>query len=566
VNLTSSIKILGLMTAAGLILLGCKASINSVTQSSSAAGNATSGVLIQPNVENIKGHMSFLAHDLLEGRETGSRGHEIASLYIATEFQRYGLTAAGEDNTFMQRVGFRKGLLVQESPLLVLNKGDKTTELTFPDDYLVGPNLGYGDAMVSAPLVFVGYGIVSPDLGHDDYANIDVEGKIVVVLRGKPRSFANEVGSHVASGTQKSHYAADRGAVGFFTINTPASEKRRPYDRAKLYLRAAKMSWINKDGELGNMRQELKARATLSKKAAHALFVDAAVSLQDIYTQLEKDEVPDAFNLAFSATLSYSTTHEDISSPNVVGMLKGSDPVLKNEYVVYTAHSDHLGISKSVEKDKINNGAMDNATGTAVLMETARMFAQLPVAPKRSILFVAVTAEEKGLLGADYFVRNSASLGLPLESLVANVNLDMPLLTYEFADVIAFGASHSSMGKKVATAAAHAGIKLTDDPWPELNLFTRSDHYAFVKQGIPAVFLVTGIESKTPGIDGTEVLNTFLANHYHRPSDDMSQLFMWPAAITFTQVNFEIGLTLGNDAQRPTWNEDSFFGQTFTQK
>jgi Zn-dependent M28 family amino/carboxypeptidase len=149
---------------------------------------------------------------------------------------------------------------------------------------------------------------------------------------------------------------------------------------------------------------------------------------------------------------------------------------------------------------------------------------------------------------------------------VANVNLDMPLLTYEFADVIAFGASHSSMGEKVANAVANADIKLTDDPWPELNLFTRSDHYAFVKQGIPAVFLVTGIESKTPGIDGNEVLNNFLATNYHQPSDDMSQAFIWSAASTFTQVNFEIGLTLGNDNERPTWNEDSFFGQTFGRK
>ncbi|MFT6270464.1 MAG: Zn-dependent M28 family amino/carboxypeptidase [Alphaproteobacteria bacterium] len=551
------------MVAAGLILLGCDATNDSSAQVSTVGGSAPNSMLTKPNVENIKGHMNFLAHDLLEGRDTGSRGHEIASLYIATEFQRYGLKPAGEDNTFMQRVGFRKGLLVQESPSLVLRKGSETTELAFPNDYIVSPNLGYAQAMISAPLVFVGYGIVAPGLGHDDYANIDVEGKIVVALSGKPASFPSEVGSHVSSGTKKSDYAADRGAVGFFTIQTPASENQRPYDRSKLYTKSPRMAWISNNGEPGNMRPELKASAFFSKQAAKALFADAAVSLDDIYAQLEKDEAPAAFDLSFSASLSYDTTHEDVSSPNVVGMLEGSDPVLKNEYVVYSAHSDHLGISKSVEKDKINNGAMDNATGTAVLMETARMFSHLPVAPKRSILFVAVTGEEKGLLGADYFVRHPTR---PVESLVANVNLDMPLLTYEFADVIAFGASHSSMGEKVATAVANADIKLTDDPWPELNLFTRSDHYAFVKQGIPAVFLVTGIESKTPGIDGNEVLNEFLANHYHRPSDDMSQPFVWDAARTFTKVNFEIGLTLGNDAERPTWNEDSFFGQTFGRK
>jgi Zn-dependent M28 family amino/carboxypeptidase len=550
------------MLTLSLTLLGCDATSNASTKGVDKT-NAMAELTAKPNVENIKAHMNFLAHDLLEGRDTGSRGHEIASLYIANEFQKYGLVPAGDDDTFMQRVAFRKGLLVQESPSLAISKDGETVDMSFIDDYLVGPNLGYAQASVSAPLVFVGYGIVAPSLGHDDYANIDVKGKIVVVLSGKPVSFPSEVGSHVSSGSQKSNYAADRGAVGFISLQTPAAEERRPYDRSKLYVNMARMAWVGKDGVPGNMRPELKASALLNIDASKALFAGAKVSIDEIYAQLEKDEAPEAFDLAFQATLSYETTHEDISSPNVVGMLEGSDPELKNEYVVYTAHSDHLGISKSVEKDRINNGAMDNATGTSVLMETARMFSQLNTAPKRSILFVAVTGEEKGLLGADYFARNPAK---PLESLVANVNLDMPLLTYEFADVIAFGASHSSMGEKVANAVANADIKLTDDPWPELNLFTRSDHYAFVKQGIPAVFLVTGIESKTPGIDGNEVLNNFLATNYHQPSDDMSQAFIWSAASTFTQVNFEIGLTLGNDNERPTWNEDSFFGQTFGRK
>lgn len=550
------------MLILSLTLLACDATSNASTKSVDET-KAMAGIAAKPNVENIKAHMNFLAHDLLEGRDTGSRGHEIASLYIANEFQKYGLVPAGDNDTFMQRVAFRKGLLVQESPSLAISKDGETVDMSFMDDYLVGPNLGYAQASVSAPLVFVGYGIVAPSLGHNDYANIDVKGKIVVALSGKPVSFPSEVGSHVSSGSQKSDYAADRGAVGFITLQTPAAEKRRPYDRSKLYVNMPRMAWVGKDGLPGNMRPELKASVFLSIEASKALFAGVKVSIDEIYAQLEKDEAPEAFDLAYTATLSYETTHEDISSPNVVGMLEGSDPELKNEYMVYTAHSDHLGISKSVEKDRINNGAMDNASGTAVLMETARMFSQLAVAPKRSILFVAVTGEEKGLLGADYFARNPTK---PLESLIANVNLDMPLLTYEFADVIAFGASHSSMGEKVATAVANADIKLTDDPWPELNLFTRSDHYAFVKQGIPAVFLVTGIESKTPGIDGNEVLNNFLATNYHQPSDDMSQAFKWSAARTFTQVNFEIGLTLGNDNERPTWNEDSFFGQTFGRK
>lgn len=549
------------MLVSSLVLLGCNITSNNIADK---ATTTAANKLVAPNVENIKGHMNFLADDLLEGRDTGSRGHEIASLYIETEFQRYGLKGAGDDDSFMQRVQFRRGLLVQESPSLVLtdSKGNEF-ELEFPKHYLTGPDLLTTDTQVSAPMIFVGYGIVSSELNHDDYADLDVEGKIVVTLAGKPKSFPSEVGSHVASRTQKNKYAADRGAVGFITLQTPAAEERRPYARSINYVRSARMAWIGDDGVPGNMRAEIKGGAFLSLEAGEQLFANAPMALEDVFALIEKDKVPKGFDLAYSIDLSYSTTHEDMSSPNVIGLLEGSDPELKNEYVVYTAHSDHLGISKSVEKDKINNGAMDNATGTSVLMETARMFSQLPVAPKRSILFLAVTGEEKGLLGADYFARNPTR---PVESLVANVNLDMPILTYEFADVIAFGASHSSMGEKVAAAVANANIKLTDDPWPELNLFTRSDHYAFVRQGIPAVFLVTGIESKTPDIDGSQVLNTFLSTHYHRPSDDMKQPFIWAAARTFTQVNFEIGLTLGNDKDRPTWNEDSFFGQTFGRK
>jgi hypothetical protein len=557
VKLFPSLKSAGVLLASSIVLFGC-------TATSEQANNNMSQSLAAPNVENIKGHMNFLAHDLLEGRDTGSRGHEIASLYIQTEFQKYGLKGAGDNDTFMQRVNFRRGLLVQESPSLVLSDSEgNEVDIEYPKQFLTGPDLATTSTQVKAPTVFVSYGIVAPELDHDDYAGLDVEGKIVVVLSGKPASFPSEVGSHVSSRSEKNKYAAQRGAIGMITLQTPAAEERRPYDRSINYVRSARMSWIGDDGVPGNAQKEIKGRAFLSLDAGKQLFEGAPVSLDDVFAQLEKDEVPKGFDLAFTADLSYETTHEDIDSPNVIGLLEGSDPVLKNEYVVYTAHSDHLGISKSVEKDKINNGAMDNATGTSVLMETARMFAELPVTPKRSILFLAVTGEEKGLLGADYFARNPTR---PVESLVANVNLDMPILTYEFADVIAFGASHSSMGEKVEAAVANADIKLTEDPWPQLNLFTRSDHYAFVKQGIPAVFLVTGIESKTPDIDGSQVLNTFLSTHYHRPSDDMKQPFIWAAARTFTQVNFEIGLTLGNDAERPTWNEDSFFGQTFGRK
>ncbi|WP_395345659.1 M28 family metallopeptidase [Ningiella sp. W23] len=542
-------------------LFGLAVLLNSLTSCHQTPPNYSTSELndTQVNVENIKAHMEFLADDLLEGRDTGSIGHEIASLYLASEFQKYGLEPIGEDGTFMQRVAFRKAMLVQESPRLSFTFNDGSSKsLDYPKDFLMGPSAVRTQSQVSAPLVFVSYGIIAPEFDHNDYEGLDVKGKIVVALAGKPSTLDSEEGAHLS--TQKRKFAVNQGAIGFITIQTPNGEKVRPYERSLNYIHAPRMRWVDPQGEVGDTYPQIQASAYLSMASAETLFASAPVKAQDIYAQLEQGNIPKGFDMTIKASLASASTHEDLSSPNVAAVLRGSDPKLRDEYVVFTAHSDHLGISKSVEKDRINNGAMDNASGTSVMLETARMFSRLDTAPARSVIFLAVTGEEKGLLGADYFAKNPT---VALESLVANVNLDMPLLTYKFADVIAFGASHSTMGKYVETAAANADIKLTDDPWPDLNLFTRSDHYAFVKQGVPAVFLVTGIESKDPEVDGSQVLNNFLSTHYHRPSDDMQQDFDWEAAKTFTQVNFEIGKTLADAKQRPTWYESSFFGRTF---
>lgn len=514
-----------------------------------------------PDTQRIKSHLFFLADDLLEGRDTGSKGHEIASLYIATEFAKYGLTPAGTEG-YIQRVNFRKANLIQESPEFTLTRGDDTHEFSYPSEYLAGPSLMSTESNVSGELVFVGYGIVADELSHDDYADLDVEGKIVVTLAGKPSDFPSEEGAHFASGYQKQRYAAERGAIGMITITTPKNEKVRPYQSRLNYIHTPRMAWLDENDAPANSFPQLKGGAYLSEGAARTLFEGAQQSLDDVYAQLEADEVPAGFPLVGTVNLSKQSTHDTISSPNVVGILEGSDPELKDEYVVFSAHSDHIGIAKSVKQDKINNGAMDNASGTSVMLETARLFSEMDVRPKRSILFVAVTGEEKGLLGADYFARNPT---VPVTSMVANVNLDMPILTYEFADVIAFGANHSSLQASVEKAAANADISLSPDPWPDQALFTRSDHYAFVKQGVPAVFLVPGLQSKDPNVDGSKVFGTFLSTHYHKPSDDIHQPFNWNAASTFTKVNAQIGWTLANQEEAPSWNDGDFFGETFGQ-
>ncbi len=539
-----------------LALMGCQQTIQHLT----AKPKDTNVVADQTRIE---AHVRFLADDLLEGRDAGSRGHELAANYLASHFAQYGLEPAGDNDTYFQVVPFRKSTLLQSSPKLTLTVNGEKTALTYPKDYLTGPSSVSTESAVSGGLVFVGYGIVSEELGHNDYQGLDVNGKVVVMLSGKPQSFPSEQGAHVASGREKSRNAAERGAVGIVTITTPRREKVRPYKTSMNYIHTPSLRWLDKQGMPGGVYPQIKNSAYFSKEAAAVLFAGAALSLEDIYAALEKDETPKGFALKASIDFTKSSEHETITSPNVVAKLPGTDPTLKDEYVVFTAHSDHIGISKSVQKDKINNGAMDNATGTSVLIEMARLFSNLSEKPKRSVLFVAVTAEEKGLLGSDYFASNPT---VPQQQMTANVNLDMPILTYEFKDVIAFGAEHSDMKATVERAANSMGINLMDDPVPDMNLFTRSDHYSFVKQGVPSLFVVPGWTAVEEGVSGKEQFFKFLGTDYHKPTDEVTDAFNWNAARKFTEVNFKIGYELATQQQRAQWNEGNFFGDTFSKQ
>ena len=531
------------------------------------SSTASNTAVVQPaaSAKAIEAHMQFLASDELAGRETGSKEHEIGSLYIATQLQALGLLPAGENGSYFQRVPLRKARLAQDSARFTLHVDGKDTELSYPKAFFTGPSMQYPQTDVTAPLVFAGYGLVSKEFALDDYAGLDVKGKIVVLLAGRPDSLPSEEAAHLNS--LKTKLAAERGAVGIITIHTPKQEKTRPYATSLLYLNAPSMEWLQADGTPADSYPDLKAGAYVHPDAAAALFTKAEHSLADIFTQLDNKQNPAGFELGVTASLSRRSTHEQISSPNVIAMLPGSDPVLKDEYVVITAHSDHIGLANDLRTDdKINNGAMDNAAGVSILLETARLFAALPQAPKRSILFVVVTGEEKGLLGADYFANNPTK---PIEKLVANVNLDMPVLLYPFADMVAFGANHSSLGKVVERAAAKEGIALSPDPMPEQAIFTRSDHYTLVKKGVPAVFLMTGFKSQDPSQDGGKIWGSFFAKHYHKPSDDIPSLIKdygairYDAGAVFANINYNIALDIANTEQRPYWLKQSFFNGVF---
>lgn len=513
---------------------------------------------------NIRAHMEFLASDDLKGRQTGSRGHEIAAKYIVSEFKQLGLQPGGDEDTYFQRVPFRTSTLVPNSATMQYTHNDQTLEFEFGKEFITSPSHYSQLSEVTAPLVFVGYGMEAPEFGLDDYQGLDVEGKIVVMLTGRPANLPSEEGAHLAN--IKTDIARDKGAVGVITLHTPVREEVRKFETSVYYTKTPRMTWVGPNGLPKGEAEQLMGSAYLDDEPAKQLFANAPAPLETIFKQIEEDPdfSPTGFPLEGAVKLVKESTHEQTTSPNVAGILPGSDPKLQDEYVVYTAHSDHIGEVKDMSSDDIiNNGAMDNASGVSIMLETARMFVDSGIDNKRSIMFLSITAEEKGLLGADYFANNPT---VPLNSIVANVNLDMPVLLYDFADVIAFGASHSTLGDTVTKAAQKYGTEQSPDPMPEQAIFTRSDHYTLVKKGIPAVFLMTGFTSRTEGEDGGEVWGNFFAEHYHRPSDDLKQHDInYQAGARFTNINFEIGKEIANADQRPQWLEDSYFGKQFQE-
>lgn len=510
----------------------------------------------------IRAHLSFLADDLLEGRETGSRGYDIAARYVAAQFLQYGVKPMGGKDSYLQPVPLRATHLVQESPVVELRAGGRTETLAYPDDYAVGGSLLEDRSEASAPLVFVGYGIEAGRFGHDDYAGVDARGKIVVTLSGKPSSFPTEEGAHFSSGEHKRSVAARHGAVGIVTLQTPVAEKASPFARHKDYRFAPSMSWVQPDGTPARELAAMQNRISLSIPASKKLFAQAGTRLDDIFALAAANRPLPHMDLGMSMRMFKKSVRSEVASNNVVGMIEGADPVLKNEYVVFTAHLDHIGQFRERSGDNIFNGAMDNASGVATLIETARLFTRSGVRPKRSVLFVAVTGEEKGLLGSDYFATNPT---VPRGAMVANVNLDMPLLVFDFNNVMAFGAQHSTLKGTAARALQKMGMDLIADPWPELGLFTRSDHYMFVRQGIPSIFLATGMGSGTKGEEPARLWSEFLATRYHQPNDDLTQAINYDAAARFAQLNYNIAREIADAPARPAWNKDDFFGDTFAK-
>jgi Zn-dependent M28 family amino/carboxypeptidase len=542
----------------GLALAALFLRMHAVRAGSDAADQAMNMI----RLEAIRADMRFLSDDLLEGRGTATRGHEIAAKYMAAQFEQMGLQPLGDGGTYFQSVPLRSARPDAQKTTLTLTRGGKEERLEFRKDFISVGDPGRAESSVEAQVVFVGDGVTAPEQGYDDYKGVDVKGRIVALLSEAP-NFETSLKAHYSSTEVKAANAAAHGAVGVIVLDDPVFEKLYSFGEQVRDLAFPQLRWLDSAGHPNDYYPELKGNAFLNMEATKQFFAGSGHSVEEVYAAMSAGK-PQSFVMAMTAKIHNVTKTEDVHSPNVVAKLEGGDPQLRNEYVVYTSHLDHLGIGEPVNGDKIYNGALDNASGSAIMLEIARAFARMNPRPRRSMLFVSVTGEEAGLLGSDYFAHYPT---VAKSAIAANVNMDEDEMLWPLKDIIPFGAEHSSLDDVVHAAAERMHLGISPDPMPEEVVFIRSDQYSFVKQGSPAVFPVPGYQSDDPNINPEKIFKNWEETRYHQPSDDMNQPGLdFGEAVKFAKFNLLVGYMVAQKTERPTWKKGDFFGDRYGKK
>lgn len=555
-----------LLALALLAVVACRQDATPAPSLSVSAPPPVAAAPLTADEQRIAADVNALADDRMEGRETGTRGYDLAAEYAAKRFREIGLQPAGDDGTFFQRVPLLKATREAEGATLVVKRGGREIALRFRDQFLPALDFNAAEHALEAPAVFVGHGVHAPELQYDDFAGLDVRGKIAVLFSGAPARFDNDRRAFYSASREKLRVLAERGAVGAVFVNTPEDEARAPWARGAENWQRSGMRLRGADGKGLNTFPELRGVANVSASAADLIFADGPQTAAALF-QAAQDGTLKGFALPGTLALAARTKIEPVESRNVVAKLPGSDAALAAEHIAYTAHLDHLGIGAPVKdekgvEDRIYNGALDNALGVSIMFEAARILHAAKPAPKRSLLFVALTAEEKGLLGAEWFATHPT---VPAASLVADINMDMPVLLAPSKDVVPIGIEHSTLKTALDTAAKELGVGLSPDPFPEEVVFVRSDQYAFIRAGVPAVYLDGGTVSADGVRDPKMALRKFLRDHYHQPSDEATLPIAYGDALRLAKLNARIGQLVGDAAERPAWNAGDFFGETFAR-
>ena len=492
-------------------------------------------------------HVRTLADDGLQGRQTGSEGYQKAAAYVVSEFEKAGLKPAGA-NGYAQSVSFSQRRIVEDKSEVALLRDGKQDVLRFGTDVTINLRAELSPS-VEAPLVFAGYALAAADAGHDDLAGLDLKGKVAVYIAGTPASITGGLAAHYQQAGVRWQALRKAGALGMIAIPNPNTVEQRWEQTAPSRLNPVMTLTDPRFNDLAGM----KVGASVNAASADRLLAGAEHTMASLLAIADAKKPLPRFALPSGLRVRVTLESAALASDNLVALLPGSDPALAREHIVLTAHLDHIGVGAEVNGDRIYNGAMDNASGIATLLEVARALTSSATRPKRSVLFVAVTAEEHGLLGSRYFAGDPT---VPRSSIVANINMDMFLPLFPMKSVMVLGLAESDLGDRVRDVASRSGLGVTADPQPERNRFTRSDQYSFIRQGIPALAMKVGFQ---PGTPEAQIDAQWTRERYHQPGDDLQQPVDLDAAVTFTRFVTALAAEVANNPARPQWKADSFF-------
>jgi len=490
-------------------------------------------------------HIRVLADDSMEGRNTGSAGYRRAAAYVTAEFKRMGLRPSGTEG-YYQPMQFRVRQIIEEQSRLDVVTEDKSERLSLSADANFGLPMDMAKR-IYARVVFVGHGLVIPEMGIDDLAGLNLTGKIAVTLSGGPKEIPGPVKAHYSSTRQQWQALRKAGAIGMAVIRNPKSADI-PWARSTLARLQPSMSLD--DPQLDDAAG-MKLLLRVNPEHADKLFTGSGHTIAELLAL--GDEPLPRFPLRIAIRARTAVERTLLTSMNIVAVLEGNDPVLKGEYVVLSAHLDHLGIGQPINGDKIYNGAMDNASGVASILQVADWLRKSGSPLKRSVLFLVVTGEEKGLQGSKYFANYPT---VPKSAIVADLNTDMFLPIHALKSLRVFGLGESTLGEQIRSTCSEMGVEIQPDPEPDRNIFIRSDQYSFIRQGIPALSFGFGY---TPGSPEEQLHKDWLKTRYHAPSDDLNQPVDEAAAAQFNHILLALVQHVADATERPEWNAGSFF-------
>jgi len=522
---------------------------------------------LQPALEAITpdgllAHIKILGSDQFEGRAPGTKGEELSVKYIVDQFKQTGLKPGNPDGTYIQEVPLAG---IKNEPRMSFAIGDKITELKYPDDLVASSARLQPEIRINnSDVVFVGYGIVAPEYGWDDYKGFDLRGKTVLMLIGDPpipdpkdtskldeKMFKGKAMTYYGRWTYKYEIAAQKGAVAAVIIHEtgPAGY---PYS-------VVKTSWAKENYEIDSPNKNMgavEARSWITLDAAKKLLADCG---QD-FDALKKSAITKEFRPVLLSANAYIKIKQQIrsfKSHNVIGKLDGSGPKLQDEYIIYTAHWDHLGRHPELQGDQIFNGAIDNASGVASLIELGAAFVKLNPLPKRSVLMIATTAEEAGLLGAKFYAEHPL---YPLQKTLADINIDTVNPWGKTRDIEDLSDNNSTLDDLLATAAKRNGRVMTPNSQPEKGGFYRADHFEFSKRGVSSLFTGGGKDFiGKPADFGQQKKDDYTAHHYHQVSDEVDPNWDLSGAVEDVDLLFEVGYQVANGDKFPEWKPGSEF-------